>query len=111
MYGIAYKIESTKRIEILKQLAFRERGGYGVKMQEFTSLAGKKMSVALFLGEENGKLSKKGEAVADTAKVISTSVGPSGPNIVYFENLVKSLEINGLPVDDYLGELSEQINK
>ena len=79
-------------------------------MQEFTGLNGEKIPVALFLGEEDGKLSKKGESVLTTARVIWQSVGPSGENIVYFENLIKGLELKKLPIDKYLKDLKRSID-
>ena len=44
-------------------------------------------------------------------KIIKKSVGPSGPNIIYFRNLVQGLKNNDLLVDDYLANLEKLVEK
>jgi len=111
VHGVAFKIKSTQKFETYKKLAFRERAGYQIKIQDFRSLTGADFSVALFLGENGCKLSRKGESLEETAEIISTAVGPSGSNLEYFENFVNDLVRKKLPVDNYLQKLGELVEE
>ena len=77
VYGIAFKIKSSQKLDTYKKLAFRERAGYQIKIQNFRSLTGdSEFSVAMFLGEKDCDLSKKGESQGRTVKNISGGQPP-----------------------------------
>ena len=70
-----------------------------------------KIKVAIFLGNEEGCLTVKNEEISTTAAVIKRAVGPSGPNVVYFDNLVAALKEKNLSVDEYLSELELRVHQ
>ena len=110
VHGVAIEIKDDDRKETLRHLAWREKGGYQLKMVDFYKQGTETCElVAVFLGEEDGILSCKNEAIEITANVIKTSAGPSGHNIDYFKNLVSSLKKVGLPEDQYLSSLNKLI--
>lgn len=50
------------------------------------------------------------EAIHDTAKIIKSSVGPSGPNIEYLQNLVHSIrDLDNSGTDAYLEDLLQLV--
>ena len=110
--GIAYHLPENGRDDILKHLAIRERGGYKLHLVDFHPIGRndqENIKVAVFLGEENGILTVPNETINVTSQIIKTSIGPSGKNIDYFNNLLTGLEMNGLELDEYLIMLKDAI--
>ncbi|KAI4461389.1 cation transport protein chac-related [Holotrichia oblita] len=93
VYGVAYEIRNDKKDEIMKQLDYREKGGYK-RMQ--TMFYPNKANIlpfelTLYVGTEDNIL-YAGEADLDSiAREIVSSKGPSGSNLEYLCTLAKSM--------------------
>lgn len=85
--------------QTLETLNFREKGGYSLSKVPFTprtkhSITGDIIQVLLYIAIEGNPNYVGEEPMEKIALRISSSVGPSGPNVEYLYNLAKFLEEN-----------------
>jgi len=114
VWGIAYRIHQAKVEQVLSYLDHREKGGY------------KRVFIEIWSSEkdENPKIKKAVLYVANNdndhylgpadprviAYTLATSIGPSGKNIEYFNNLAKCIKEMGSE-DLHLIELEKHVNE
>nr|CAB3230353.1 cation transport regulator-like protein 2 [Phallusia mammillata] len=100
VWGVAYKIPEEKVTDVRNHLDYREKGGYSAVNVEFyprdSNLAPFKLM--LYIGNP-GNPNYAGPAEhSEIAKIIASSVGPSGKNTEYLFNLAKYVRDN-IPED------------
>eukprot|EP00966_Prymnesium_polylepis_P129408 2993021-Prymnesium_polylepis.2 len=126
--GVCYRVPKDKVEEVLDNLDFREKGGYTraiVEVQRATSLAAGGRPGLLLLAQHllptRGwrEHRRKGRTVSGTcrqtepreaAAIIASAVGPSGPNIVYFDRLAEWLDSVG-EVDPHIDTIRALIKE
>ena len=125
VYGVAYYIKPENVNEVKEYLDIREQNGYTDHKVPFHILNIEKNEISDDLiddipNDENGKYIESmiyigtteneafvgPESLEDTAKVIRTSVGPSGRNSEYLINLTEAIKHFGIR-DYYLEDLLE----
>jgi len=111
-WGTCYCVSESDAKIILSGLDYREKGGYerkevDVYLNELDQNPIVEGAVVYIGTSDNTEY--LGEApILSIAKTIYTSIGPSGPNIDYFNNLLKSMrEMNVF--DEHVEEISKQI--
>ena len=112
--GMAYDVEAKDWPEVLEALDIRERHGYTRTVTELFSPSGNALgrAVVYFASEPEKSAAYTGpEPIEETAAVIATAEGPSGPNDAYLFSLLDALESNGLPEDPYLKALSKAVRE
>lgn len=112
--GMAYQVPADRRKEVLAELDFREKGGYSRALVEVESLEDGRLVPALvysattanphFWWGDDGQGFDLGRA----AHIINSSVGPSGPNIEYFDQLCSFFHAMGRP-DPHLEALERHV--
>lgn len=94
--GMCYRVADEDADEVLRNLDFREKGGYTLTVVEVMpagDAAAAAVRALLYVANpENPNFSAAAIAdVAGTARTIRTAVGPSGPNRAYLVNLAEWL--------------------
>ncbi len=113
MWGVAYEIDDVVwRNEVRAVLDHREKGGYEKLTATFYHQgemdAAAPETVTLYLGCPSNRLYAGPTAVADAARIIHASEGPSGPNKDYLYHLADCMrEID--PEDEHLFELEKAV--
>eukprot|EP00388_Colpodella_angusta_P002704 GDKJ01009473.1.p1 GENE.GDKJ01009473.1~~GDKJ01009473.1.p1 ORF type:complete len:220 (+),score=33.19 GDKJ01009473.1:37-660(+) len=113
VYGIGFRVPADKAVEVLKELDFREKGGYIRRKIQFTCMDEKQHFEAIvYVGtEDNPNFSPTSEdqnGFAETASIISKAHGPSGRNIDYFLKL-RDFFLEREIRDPYLDSLHETL--
>ena len=107
LWGKVFKIAANDVDSVLDGLNEREKGGYITQAVKVTTEGGSVVAVMYSSTSESPNFISN-EAIEDTAKVISSAVGPSGPNTEYLYNLNKSLRVLG-HTDSYCEELEKHV--
>lgn len=111
VHGVAYDVAEDDWAAALRDLDVRERHGYTRTVAEVRRLHGPAgRAVVYYAHEPHANAAYAGpEAVARTAEVIASSLGPSGRNDDYLFALTSALDEWGLPPDPYLEKLVEAV--
>lgn len=91
VYGVAFKIDPKYAEEVREQIDYREKHGYRPVVLPFHAKSGGNWSCIAYVGSEDNDAFVGPETPEAVAKIISTTVGPSGPNIDYLVNLEKAI--------------------
>lgn len=110
VHGCAYHVPATKGKEVMDGLLFREKAGYTQKLVDVRCTDGSTIQALVFVGEPAGEHFAGYEADVAIAKVISTSVGPSGPNTEYFLKLHSALGAQG-QLDSHLENIHAELER
>lgn len=125
VYGVAYYIKPENVDEVKEYLDIREQNGYTDHKVPFHILNieknevsdgliddipndknGKYIESMIYIGTTENEAFIGPESLEDTAKVIRTSIGPSGKNSEYLINLTEAIKHFGIR-DYYLEDLLE----
>lgn len=130
VWGVAYYIEPENVEKVVEYLEIREQNGYTTHKVPFhilndfdinhpilsqlprNSHGNLFINSSIYIGTIDNIAFIGPEAIEDTAKVIKTSVGPSGPNKEYLIRLtesVRSLDVNHKTRDYYLEDLLQLV--
>lgn len=93
VYGMGYKIASTKVDEVIRHLDFREKNGYERFETFFYPIDDNddpKKTIVYVADERNPSWNKDHEMTSIANQVFSAK-GPSGPNITYVYNLCEAM--------------------
>lgn len=111
VWGVAYYIEPENVKQVVDYLEIREQNGYTTHKVPFhilndyesdhkvlkhlpTDIDGNRfINSSIYIGTIDNEAFIGPEDISDTAKVIKTTVGPSGPNLEYLKNLTESIKI------------------
>ena len=110
VHGCAYHVPASKGQQVMDGLLFREKAGYTQKLVDVRCTDGSTVQALVFVGEPTGEHFAGYEADAGIAKVISTSVGPSGPNTEYFLKLYSALAAQG-QLDKHLENIYAELDR
>jgi predicted ribosome-associated RNA-binding protein Tma20 len=109
-WGTVYCIPDEEAATILKNLDYREKGGY-IRTEVDIFISGRESPVVksiLYLASEKNSNFLGESPVEEVAYQIYKSVGPSGPNVDYLLNLADSMrKMNAL--DSHITALEEQV--
>ena len=110
--GVSFRVDKSDKEQVLKYLDYREKGGY--KMSEILfhpdDVSAEPYRVLVYMATEDNPDYLGPAPEHEIAKQIISSVGPSGPNLEYFTNLVKSLEELGPShIDSHLKNIKKCI--
>jgi len=92
--GVCYRVPKEKVEEVLDQLDFREKGGYTRAIVEVQRPDLPSVDALLYTANPSNPNFFMAEP-SEAAAIIATAVGPSGPNLVYFERLAEWLDSVG----------------
>jgi len=89
--GVAYRIQSGSREEVLAYLDHREKNGYlkrtlGIELDD-----GRRGEAITYVADPGGEHYLGAAPLAEMARQIRSSVGPSGPNSEYVLRLAEAL--------------------
>jgi len=89
--GVAYRIQAASRAEVLAYLDHREKNGYlkctlGVELDD-----GRRGKAITYIADPAGEHYLGAAPLAEMARQICASVGPSGPNSEYVLRLAEAL--------------------
>ncbi|XP_053967948.1 putative glutathione-specific gamma-glutamylcyclotransferase 2 [Anastrepha ludens] len=95
VYGVAYRISSEHRDEVLAHLDYREKNGYDrceVEFCEYPELPDNHFSITMYIATpDNESYAGNVWQLSDIAQQIFTAAGPSGPNREYLFNLASAV--------------------
>ncbi|GJQ71527.1 hypothetical protein Trydic_g11235 [Trypoxylus dichotomus] len=92
VWGVAYEIREEQKNEIMKQLDYREKGGYKRMQTIFYPKSGlDPFELTLYVGAEDNALYAGEADLESIARQILNSKGPSGSNMEYLCALAKSM--------------------
>jgi cation transport regulator ChaC len=103
--GVAFKVASSDRDEVIKYLDYREKGGYQLAELLFhpNDDCREPHNVLVYMATKQNPNYLGPAPEKQIAEQIVSCVGPSGPNLEYFHKLVESLEqIGSSCVDGHL---------
>lgn len=111
--GVAFRVDSNKKEDVMKYLDYREKGGYQLaEMTFFPINSSQPFNVLVYMATQHNPNYLGPAAEHDIAKQIVASKGPSGPNLEYFLRLVESLEqLCPSYVDDHLRTIKHYVDK
>ena len=112
VHGVAFRLPAAKEEtqKILDDLDFREKGGYSRSIQTVEFDNGESVEALVYAGTaENPNFRPLG--VDDTAAVIASAVGPSGPNIEYLFKLESFLDEDRTSHDEYVEALAAKVRE
>eukprot|EP00040_Diaphanoeca_grandis_P020217 m.107498 g.107498 ORF g.107498 m.107498 type:complete len:230 (-) comp27800_c3_seq2:96-785(-) len=108
--GTVFKMKNIE--DMLVELDFRERNGYTRTLAHYHSVNGGPSGKAIVYyakpGNDPSYIGK--QSIEDVAKVIATSVGPSGPNRDYLFNLETWCTANNVD-DDHILPLATMVRE
>ena len=115
--GRAYIVPNALADGVVKELDFREKGGYSRRVVDVERLDGQGSEVVralLYSGSvENPNFwwgdDGSGLNLDRAASIIATAHGPSGPNVDYLRNLADFLREQG-HVDKHIAELERRVD-
>ncbi|EDQ85631.1 uncharacterized protein MONBRDRAFT_11658 [Monosiga brevicollis MX1] len=94
----------------MAHLDYREKGGYSLLELQFYQADGSSRLALVYTGTEDNEEFVGEEPLAQIAKTIAESRGPSGPNIDYLMNLVIAMrDIAPDHPDEHLLALETQV--
>lgn len=119
VFGRVFKVDPNKIQETREKLFHREKAGYEERAVDVTTKDGRKIKASTFIALPENEHFAGEEPVADIAKVIFESVGPSGLNLEYFDELFTALtemqlrwgERNDRVVDAHIIDLAQALAK
>lgn len=111
---MAFCVDKKNKDEVIKYLDYREKSGYQLTEMLFHPIVngGKPYNVLVYMATQENPDYLGPAPESEIARQILSCVGPSGPNLDYFHNLVESLEHLGLSyVDSHLRTIKTCIEK
>ncbi|KAH8306504.1 hypothetical protein KR018_003121 [Drosophila ironensis] len=120
VYGVAYRIASNQKSEVLSHLDYREKNGYercSLRFHEYprpsSPSTGDGIQVIMYVATQaNDSYAGDVWQVGCIARQIFTSAGPSGPNREYLFNLAAAMEqLFPGAVDEHLDELVTHVRR
>lgn len=109
VHGCVYHIPEKYAQQAREYLDFREKDGYTTQKVEFViTKTGRKVLCDVYVGTEDNESFIGPEIPHETAEIIATASGESGPNTEYLFELVKSLDQMGVE-DRYLSHLKHLV--
>ncbi|KAI3641267.1 hypothetical protein MIR68_000739 [Amoeboaphelidium protococcarum] len=114
VYGVAYKISDRDRDDVLKRLDHREKHGYVTERVQFHVHDSDEclQEVLVYIGTSQNEAFVGHTPVADLARHILNSKGPSGYNLEYLLELHHSHgRLYPLVADHHLDALVEEIQR
>eukprot|EP00112_Aurelia_sp_Birch-Aquarium-sp1_P025049 Seg815.7 transcript_id=Seg815.7/GoldUCD/mRNA.D3Y31 product="Oxysterol-binding protein-related protein 8" protein_id=Seg815.7/GoldUCD/D3Y31 len=111
-WGVAYQVLPASVPEVMAYLNHREKGGYTLHDVQFNPKDTKiiKFPVYVYIATESNEAFLGDAPLADIAKQIATSHGPSGPNSEYLLNLAKTVREMKVE-DEHLFELEKRVSE
>jgi uroporphyrin-III C-methyltransferase len=91
VFGRVFRVDAAKIDETREKLLFREKAGYGERTVEVTTKTGRKIRASVFLALPGNEHFVGPEPVSYIAQRVLTSIGPSGLNVEYFDELFTAL--------------------
>ena len=109
-WGMAYRIDDTKKLEVLDHLDHRERGGYD-RLSIAMNLADNRQATGItyFATGENPNFLGETDSLS-IAQQIHSATGPSGKNTEYVYRLEQSLNALNVP-DPHVTEIAQLVRK
>ena len=110
--GVAFKVDSSDKDDVIKYLDYREKGGYQLAELLFhpNDEFRKPYNVLVYMATKQNPNYLGPAPEKQIAEQIVSSVGPSGPNLEYFDKLIESLEQLGTAcVDGHLRRIKSYI--
>lgn len=95
VFGRVYKVDPAKKKETMERLLFREKAGYLIKSVQVVLQDGQSQVATVFVALPTNQHFVGPETEEETSQLIKSRVGPSGPNLEYFAELVVALEALG----------------
>mmetsp|Transcript_60867 Transcript_60867/g.135623 ORF Transcript_60867/g.135623 Transcript_60867/m.135623 type:complete len:124 (-) Transcript_60867:245-616(-) len=90
--GVCYRISEQDAAKVLEGLDFREKGGYTRAVIQVARPDDPTVTVRALLYTANPANPNFYEApLEEAARIITSAVGPSGPNLEYFDRLAEWL--------------------
>ncbi|EGD76619.1 hypothetical protein PTSG_07733 [Salpingoeca rosetta] len=119
VWGVAYRIHSDRADDIMAHLDYREKGGYKTQVVEAVvheehvdNVGTSSLNCLVYVGTEDNPQFTGVRDEEEIARVIATSVGPSGPNSEYLLNLAHALrEIAPHHPDDHIDRLERLVRR
>ncbi|XP_054725679.1 putative glutathione-specific gamma-glutamylcyclotransferase 2 [Anastrepha obliqua] len=116
VYGVAYRISSEHRDEVLAHLDYREKNGYDrceVKFYEYPEQPDNHFSITMYIATpDNESYAGNVWQLSDIAQQIFTAAGPSGPNREYLFNLASAVrELFPGEEDRHLYDLEAEVKQ
>eukprot|EP00736_Rhodelphis_marinus_P003474 Rmarinus@m.24682 len=113
-WGVAFMIEACHKDEVLRQLDFREKGGYTKTLVDVFSSHDAAEPVVkdaiLYTGTTSNPNYLGPAAPEEISHTIAHSVGPSGPNVEYFTRLQSFMQHIGQH-DEHVMELAPHVER
>ncbi|WP_405233472.1 gamma-glutamylcyclotransferase [Lentisalinibacter salinarum] len=95
--GVAYRIEAGSRAKVLTYLDHREKNGYLKRTLGIALDDGRRGEAITYVADPAGKHYLGAAPLAEMARQIRISAGPSGPNSEYVLRLAEALRGLGAP--------------
>ena len=113
MTGVSFRVDNKDKEDVIKYLDYREKGGYQLAEMLFhpSENCHKPFTVLVYMATKDNPNYLGPAPEHEIARQIIASVGPSGPNLEYFLNLVESLQQLGPShVDNHLRAIKIHID-
>ncbi|XP_041982787.1 putative glutathione-specific gamma-glutamylcyclotransferase 2 [Aricia agestis] len=111
VWGVAYKIRDEDVEEVTQHLDYREKNGYSKKdVMFYPKDKSVPFSLTIYVATQDNESYAGPAPIADIARQVLTSVGPSGPNKEYVYNLAAAIRQMGVD-DDHLFSLEEELKR
>ncbi|HEX4354246.1 MAG TPA: gamma-glutamylcyclotransferase [Polyangiales bacterium] len=107
-WGVAYCVAGVERTAVLDRLDARERNGYQRQVLSFFDREGPAGQVIVYVADRMNPSFVGPESIEETARVVRSSSGPSGPNREYVSKLAAALEAMGA-ADDHVAALARAV--
>lgn len=108
--GMAFRVEAEHRDDVLRNLDYREKGGYSLREVTLNFLD-RRFSPAtglVYIATADNPNYLGPAPIAEIAAQVARSHGPSGPNVDYVLRLAEALR--GISADDpHVSELAEAV--
>ncbi len=105
--GVAYRIRAAARAEVIGYLDHREKNGYLKRTLAVELDDGRRGEAITYVADPAGEHFLGPAPLADMARQIRASTGPSGPNTEYVLRLAEALRVLAAPAEEEVFALEE----